>query len=229
MPHILIVEDDLPAARVLAGYLKAQGLDSSIVEDGLEAVPEIRRGQPDLVLLDLTLPGQDGVAVCREVRAFSQVPIIMFTGRMEEMDRLTGLDVGADDYVCKPLATPREVVARIKAVLRRAEGSQAAVSAPGFHVDEQAMRIAWQSQWLPLTPLEFRLLKQLLSRPGRVFSRADLLESVHEDFRDTTDRAIDTHIKNLRKKIASVRPQGAAIVSVDGVGYRFDPDAQEPA
>ena len=227
--RILIVEDDARIADMLDNYLQAQGWRTTVVGNGLQVVPEIRRLEPALVLLDIMLPGQDGVEVCREVRAFSAVPIIMVTARVDEIDRLIGLEVGADDYVCKPFS-PREVVARIKALLRRAEGRLgAAAPAHGFRVDDNALRIAWQEHWLALTPLEFRLLKRLLSRPGHVFSRNALLESVHEDFRDTTDRAIDSHIKNLRRKIAKVRPQGSAIVSVYGMGYRFDPDAEEPA
>jgi two-component system response regulator BaeR len=167
------------------------------------------------------------MAVCEQLRTFSAVPIIMVTARVDEIDRLIGLDTGADDYVCKPFS-PREVVARIKAQLRRA-GGWLAVGAPGhgFRVDEGAMRIAWQEQWLPLTPLEFRLLKKLLSRPGHVFSRSALLDGAHEDFRDTSDRVIDSHIKNLRRKISKARPQGSAIASVYGVGYRFDPDSSD--
>ncbi len=227
--RILVVEDDARIADMLDNYLQAQGWRTTVLGNGLQVVPEIRRLEPALVLLDIMLPGQDGVQVCREVRAFSAVPIIMVTARVDEIDRLIGLEVGADDYVCKPFS-PREVVARIKALLRRADGRLgAAVASHGFRVDDNALRIAWEEHWLPLTPLEFRLFKRLLSRPGHVFSRNALLESVHEDFRDTTDRAIDSHIKNLRRKVGKVRPQGSAIVSVYGMGYRFDPDAEEPA
>ena len=226
--RILVVEDDARIADMLDNYLQAQGWRTTLLANGLQVVPEIRRMEPSLVLLDIMLPGQDGVEVCREVRRFSAVPIIMVTARVDEIDRLIGLEVGADDYVCKPFS-PREVVARIKALLRRAEGRLgAAAPEHGFRVDDGALRIAWQEHWLALTPLEFRLFKRLLSRPGHVFSRQALLESVHDDFRDTTDRAIDSHIKNLRRKIGKVRPQGSAIVSVYGMGYRFDPDIEEP-
>lgn len=225
--RILVVEDDPGIADMLDNYLGAQGYTTTVLGNGLQVVPEVRRMPPALVLLDLMLPGQDGMTVCRELRAFSDVPIIMLTARVDEIDRLVGLEVGADDYVCKPFS-PREVVARIKALLRRAEGRLApAAAAHGFSVDDKAQRIAWQDQWLGLTPLEFRLLRHLLARPGHVFSRNALLECVHQDFRDTTDRAIDSHIKNLRRKISKVRPQGSAIASVYGVGYRFDPDTEE--
>ena len=225
--RILIVEDDLRIADMLDNYLQAQGYSTAILSNGLQVVPEVQRMAPALILLDIMLPGLDGVEVCREVRRFSGVPIIMVTARVDEIDRLIGLELGADDYVCKPFS-PRELVARIKALLRRAEGRLGAGAPPhGFRVDDNALRIAWQEHWLPLTPLEFRLFKRLLSRPGHVFSRNALLESVHEDFRDTTDRAIDSHIKNLRRKIGKLRPQGSAIVSVYGMGYRFDPDTEE--
>ena len=227
--RILIVEDDLRIADMLANYLQAQGYSTAILSNGLQVVPEVQRMAPALILLDIMLPGLDGVEVCREVRRFSGVPIIMVTARVDEIDRLIGLEVGADDYVCKPFS-PREVVARIKALLRRVEGRLAPGTAShGFSVDDKAQRIAWQDQWLGLTPLEYRLFKQMLARPGHVFSRNALLDGVHEDFRDTTDRAIDSHIKNLRRKISKLRPQGSAIVSVYGVGYRFDPDTVEEA
>jgi two-component system, OmpR family, response regulator BaeR len=227
--RVLIVEDDERIADMLANYLAAQGYACDVVADGLRAVSEVRRMEPSVVLLDIMLPGQDGIEVCREVRRFSAVPIIMVTARVDEIDRLLGLDIGADDYVCKPFS-PREVLARIKALLRRAEGHLgASPPAHGFRIDDNAQRVAWQEQWLPLTPLEFRLLRKLMSRPGHVFSRNALLEGLHEDFRDTADRAVDSHVKNLRRKIAKLRPEGSAIASVYGVGYRFDPEATDPA
>jgi len=225
---ILIVEDDEKIADMIANYLHMHGFETVVVGDGLQAVREVQRRAPALMLLDLMLPGLDGVEVCREVRRFSSVPIIMVTARVDEIDRLLGLDVGADDYVCKPFS-PREVVARVKALLRRAEGRLSPDSAShGFRVDEPAQRIWWQDTALALTPVEFRLFKLLLSRPGHVFARARLLDILHEDFRDVSDRVIDSHVKNLRRKIDRARPEGSGIVSVYGVGYRFDPDA-DPA
>jgi two-component system response regulator BaeR len=225
---ILIVDDDAPVAELLTRSLRAQGYVTSVVANGLEVASEVRRLRPALVLLDLSLPGQDGIEVCRELRRFSSVPI-MVTGRAEEGDRVLGLEVGADDYVCKQFSA-REVLARVNALLRRQEGRLPGAAAPhGFQVDEGGQRIAWQGQWLPLTLIEFRLLRHLVSRPGHVLSRSQLLAIVHDDGGDTTDRAIDSHVKNLRRKIAAVRPQGSAIASVYGVGYRFAPDADETA
>jgi two-component system response regulator BaeR len=227
--RILVVEDDARIADMLQNYLQAQGWQVHVLADGLQVEPEVRRMEPSLVLLDIMLPGLDGIEVCRGLRSFSAVPIIMVTARIDEIDRLIGLEVGADDYVCKPFS-PREVVARIKALLRRVEGRLGgAPPAHGFVVDESAQRIAWQEHWLPLTRIEYRLLRQLVLRPGHVFSRDRLLQSVHEEFRDTTDRAIDSHVKNLRRKIAAVRPQGSAIASVYGAGYRLESEDEEPA
>jgi two-component system response regulator BaeR len=166
------------------------------------------------------LPGLDGVGVCQAVRRFSDVPILMLTARIDEVDRLLGLDTGADDYVCKPFA-PREVIARIRALLRRAQG-QVKTSSKPWVIDEASFRISWLGQWLPLTRIEFMMFRLLLSRPGRVYSRDQLLTSGHDSQRDISDRAIDTHIKNLRKKVQTVDPNCDCIASVYGLGYRFD-------
>jgi two-component system response regulator BaeR len=222
-PQILIVEDDAKIAGMLANYLQMQGFMPQVCSDGLDAVKRVRADKPALVLLDLMLPGMDGVAVCTAVRAFSAVPIIMVTARVDEVDRLLGLDTGADDYICKPFS-PREVVARIKALLRRTHGAlaQACAADNGFVLHGDSHHIAWRGQPLPLTQVEFRLLRLLLSRPGQVFGRARLLDAVHEDMRDVSDRAIDSHIKNLRRKLEQARTGDNTIVSVYGVGYRLD-------
>jgi two-component system response regulator BaeR len=223
--RILIVEDDPRIASLLTRYLEEQGFETDVIANGLQVEPEVRRLEPSLVLLDLLLPGMDGIEVCQQLRRFSAVPIIIVTARTDEIDRLLGLEVGADDYVCKPFS-PRELLARIKALLRRVEGRlQTGVTQHGFRVDESTQRIAWDENWLPLTPVEFRLLRRLLSRPGHVFARDDLHESGTDRSRLGAGRAVDSHIKNLRRKIAAVRPQGSAIVSVYGMGYRFDPEA----
>lgn len=218
--RILVVEDDLKIARLLVDYLEVEGFSADVVADGQEAVDSIRREPPSLVLLDLMLPGLNGVAVCEAVRQFYDEPIIMVTARVEEIDRLLGLDSGADDYVCKPFS-PREVMARVKAQLRRVQ--RRVVSEPDpWTIDDDRFRIAWQGHGLDLTVLEFRMLRLLLGKPGRVFSRAQLLDSLHTDERDVSDRAIDSHVKNLRKKIQAVDPQFDCIQSVYGVGYRFE-------
>jgi len=226
---VLVVEDDSKIADMLANYLHMHGHTTHICADGLAAVQAVRSLQPELVLLDLMLPGMDGLAVCREVRAFSAVPIIMVTARVDEIDRLLGLDTGADDYICKPFS-PREVVARIKALLRRAHGHLASrQAAGGLVVNEGRQAVEWQGVALPLTPVEYRLLALLLSRPGHVFPRSRLLDHLHEDLRDVSDRAIDSHIKNIRRKLEQAGTTHTGITSVYGVGYRLDVDLPEGA
>jgi two-component system response regulator BaeR len=224
---ILVVEDDAKIADMLTNYLQAQGYATAVCDNGLDAPQQVRALQPALVLLDLMLPGQDGLAVCQQVRAFSAVPIIMLTARVDEVDRLLGLDSGADDYVCKPFS-PREVVARVRAQLRRAEGLLAPPAAPTADtlvVDADSQCVRWHGRPLPLTPVEFRLLQLLMGRPGQVFSRARLLDHVHHDLRDVSDRAIDSHIKNLRRKLDAAGTVGYGVASVYGVGYRWEVDA----
>lgn len=240
-PLIFIVEDDCKIADMVANYLEAQGFATRTVGDGQVALEALCQAPPAtfpaLVLLDLMLPGQGGMAVCQAVRRFSAVPIIMLTARVDEIDRLEGLDNGADDYLCKPFSL-RELVARIKALLRRSAGplaphnfaplprahlySRTQPVPPEFTIDEAGLCAHWQGQPLHLTPVEFRMLRLLLSRPGQVFARARLLDAIHADYRDVSDRAIDSHVKNLRRKIELLRPQGSGIVSVYGAGYRFD-------
>lgn len=218
--HVLVVEDDVKIAQLLLDYLRSAGFTASAIADGQLALAEIEGAQPSVVILDLMLPGLDGISVCRAVRQFSDVPILMLTARVDEVDRLLGLDSGADDYVCKPFS-PREIVARVRAMVRRSDGRVSA-SPQAWVVDAPGLRISWRGQWLPLTPLEFRMLRLLLSRPGRVFGRAQLLDSAHTDLRDVSDRAIDSHVKNLRRKIEAAEPGSNCIASVYGVGYRFD-------
>jgi len=218
--QILVVEDDTKIAQLLLDYLHSAGFSARAVADGRVALGQIEAAPPDLLILDWMLPGLDGMAVCQAVRRFSDLPILMLTARVDEVDRLRGLDTGADDYVCKPFG-PREVVARVRALLRRAEGRMTTAAAP-WTVEDAALRIAWRGQWLALTRLEFLMLRLLLSRPGRVFSRAQLLACVNGDPRDVSDRAIDSHIKNLRRKIEAAEPGCDCITSVYGMGYRFD-------
>lgn len=219
--RVLVVEDDPRIALLLTDYLHSEGFEAEGIADGERALAEIKRATPDVLILDLNLPRLDGFTICRAVRAFSDVPILMLTARIDELDRLLGLNSGADDYVCKPFS-PREVMARVHALLRRSERCVTAKTRL-WTIDDAALRIAWRGQWLSLTPLEFRILRHLLGQPGRVFSRSQLLDSAHNELRDVSDRAIDTHVKNLRRKIEAVQPGDNCIASVYGVGYRFDP------
>ncbi|MEO5687507.1 MAG: response regulator [Burkholderiaceae bacterium] len=219
-PHVLVVEDDDRIAQLILDYLRYEGFTATAIGDGRLALAEVHRSAPAAIVLDLMLPGLDGLGVCRAVRLFSDVPIVMVTARVDEVDRLLGLDTGADDYVCKPFS-PRELVARVRALVRRAEGRLVTLPTR-WQVDDDALRIARGGHWLPLTPIEFRMLRLLLGRPGRVFSRLQLLETLHADLRDVSDRAIDTHVKNLRRKIQVVEPGLECIASVYGVGYRLD-------
>lgn len=218
--RVLVVEDDRKISDLLQNYLRASGFAAEAAYDGRDALRHIEQLAPDAVILDWMLPGLDGIGVCKAVRTFSDVPILMLTARIDEVDRLLGLDTGADDYVCKPFA-PREVIARIRALLRRAEGRVKASVKP-WVIDDASFRISWLGQWLVLTRIEFMMFRLLLNRPGRVYSRDQLLASVHDSQHDISDRAIDTHIKNLRKKVQAVDPKSDCIASVYGVGYRFD-------
>lgn len=218
--RVLVVEDEPRLAAVLCDYLRAAGYEATGVADGLQVLDTFRRWQPDLVLLDLMLPGADGVDLCRALRAESEVPVIMVTARVSELDRLLGLEVGADDYVCKPFS-PREVVARVGAVLRRYRGG--AVATPqGLQIDPDGYRASLDGHALDLTPVEFRLLSTLMGTPGRVWSREQLMNHLYTDYRVVTDRTVDTHVKNLRRKLTDAGAEGETIASIYGVGYRFD-------
>ncbi|MEZ2294062.1 response regulator [Variovorax sp. RCC_210] len=221
--HVLIVEDEPRMAALLADYLQASGYTSAWLANGLEVVPSVKARRPDVVLLDLMLPGQDGMSVCRELRQFSDVPVIMLTARVEEADRLMGLEIGADDYICKTPFSPREVVARVKALLRRSGlGGQSARAVSPLQIDAQGYKASWQGVPLDLTPIEFRLLKALADARGRVLSRDRLLDHVHADQRAVTDRAVDSHVKNLRRKLDAASGGQELIRSIYGVGYRLD-------
>jgi len=219
---ILIVEDEPKIAALLSDYLQAQAsFNSVIVERGDQALEMFLSKQPDLVLLDLMLPGLDGIEVCKQLRAQSQVPIIMVTARVEEIDRLLGLELGADDYICKPFS-PREVVARVKAVLRRCELSHDGMNPHGLEIDQEKILARLHGVKLPLTPVEFALLQTLATHAGRVFSRDQLMNQMYSDYRVVSDRAVDTHVKNLRRKLAEASGKDDMIKSVYGLGYRFE-------
>jgi len=218
---ILIVEDEAKIASLLQDYLKQAGYQSHWLSRGDEVAPWVKANSPALILLDLMLPGLDGMGVCREVRAFSHVPIVMVTARVEEIDRLLGLELGADDYICKPFS-PREVVARVKAILRRTRCSDTGEGPTSRLVlDAEKYSAVLDGHPLDLTPLEFRLLSILFSHPGRVFSRDHLLDNIYDDHRIVTDRTVDSHIKNLRKKMQVVTGEEDLIRSIYGVGYKL--------
>lgn len=220
---ILIVEDELKLAELLADYLRKGGFEPLHVADGLGAVPMVRDEKPDLVLLDLMLPGKDGMDICKEIRSFSNVPIIMVTARVEEIDRLIGLELGADDYICKPFS-PREVVARVKAVLRRS--GAATIQDQGLTLDEARFNASLHGVSLELTAVEFKLLQILASSPGRIYSRSQLMDRIYPDERIVSDRTIDSHIKKLRKKIAEAAPGEELIHSIYSVGYKYEVETQ---
>ena len=220
---ILIVEDEPKIAELLRDYLQQSGYRTHWIENGEAVDAWVRSNCPDLLLLDLMLPGKDGLTVCRELRSHSQVPVIMVTARVDEIDRLLGLELGADDYICKPFS-PREVVARVKATLRRVEMMQADAGAPypGLSVDADKFSAAIGQKELDLTPVEFRLLALLASQPGRVFSRDQLMDKIYVDGRIVSDRTVDSHVKNLRHKIHEAGGDDDMIRSVYGVGYKLD-------
>jgi two-component system, OmpR family, response regulator BaeR len=222
--RILIVEDERKLATLLADYLKASGFEADWLGDGREVASWVRERRPDLILLDLMLPGRDGMDVCREVRSFSNVPIIMVTARVEEVDRLVGLELGADDYVCKPFS-PREVVSRVKAVLRRSGGSQT-LQTSGLLLDEARLRATLHGKDLALTGVEFKLLSLLAATPGRIYGREQLMDRIYPDQRVVSDRTIDSHVKKLRRKIAAAAPGEELIRSVYGAGYKYEPEGE---
>lgn len=219
---ILIVEDEPKIASLLADYLQSQGsFHTHAVHRGDLAMDAFGKFAPDLVLLDLMLPGMDGIEVCKQLRAVSEVPIIMVTARVEEIDRLLGLELGADDYICKPFS-PREVVARVKAVLRRCAPEHTGEQRLALVINEEKFSASLNGQELRLTPVEFSLLKTLSGQAGRVFSRNQLMNGMYRDYRVVSDRAVDTHVKNLRKKLSAVHGSDDLIKSIYGLGYRFE-------
>jgi two-component system response regulator BaeR len=255
-PHILIVEDEPKLATVLANYLHLSGFTTTAIADGRDVIPYVRNRPPSLMVLDLMLPNKNGMDICRELRQFSALPVIMLTARVDEIDRLLGLELGADDYVCKPYS-PREVVARVKAILRRTAQKEEHQASPGLqysdhiagvahkhadapygstsdkiadlpnegrglHVDDDNYTAELDGVSLRLTPVEFRLLSLLAKSPGRIFQRDYLLLHLYSDHRVVTDRTVDSHVKNLRRKLQAIRTGVDPIVSVYGVGYRLD-------
>ncbi len=220
---ILVVDDEARIVKLVRDYLERAGFDVIAAPGGEAALRLARRQQPDLVVLDLMLPGVDGLDVCRRLRRESGVPIIMLTARVEEADRIVGLELGADAYVTKPFS-PGELVARVRATLRRANGQlgpATVVRAGDVELNTAAMTAEFAGQPVDLTPTEFQLLATLVRQPGRIFSREQLLKAVHGIAFDGFDRSVDSHIKNLRRKIEPDPRRPRYIQTVYGVGYRF--------
>ena len=224
MKRILVVEDESRIARLVRDYLEHAGFEVVAASDGEVALAETRRARPDLVVLDLGLPGRDGLDVARSLRRTSNVPIVMLTARGEETDRVVGLELGADDYVVKPFS-PRELVARVRAVLRRTEaagaGGTEVLRVADVEVDLPRMRVVVGGRPVELTPTEFQLLATMAREPGRVFTRGQLLDAVHGVAFESYERAVDAHVKNLRKKIEPTPGHPRYLLTVHGVGYRF--------
>lgn len=220
---ILVVDDEAEIVKLVRAYLERAGFAVVTASEGRQALAVFRHERPNLVVLDLNLPGMDGLDVCRALRRDSDIPIIMLTARIEETDRLIGLELGADDYIVKPFS-PREVVARVRTVLRRAEGTPVrpeVISSAGVMLDLTQRAASLNGQLLDLTTMEFDLLVLLVQHPGQVFTRLQLLQGTQDVAYEGYDRTIDVHIKNLRKKLADDSQEPRFIETIRGVGYRF--------
>ena len=222
MTTVAIVEDEPKLSALLNDYLTAEGYNTVRFDDGTIALEQLQRSPVDFILLDLMLPGTDGMSICKELRKTSTVPIIMITARVDEIDRLLGLEVGADDYICKPFS-PREVVARVKTVLRRTSVSDSTAKQPnGFTLDELGASVTINGNESPLTSVELNLLKTLHDNPGRIFNRNQLMTRIYADSRIVSDRTIDSHVKKLRQKLEALDSTTQYIHSVYGIGYKFE-------
>ena len=221
--QIAIVEDETKLASLLSDYLHKEDYQTSVYENGTEALSALQQKQPDLILLDLMLPGTDGMTICREIRKMSAVPIIMMTARVEEIDRLLGLELGADDYICKPYS-PREVVARVKVVLRRTGPTQTTLTDENFVLEENEATVKVKGQACSLTQIELGLLKTMVAHPGRIYNREQLMHRIYTDNRIVSDRTIDSHVKKLRQKLKTLDNDSEYIHSVYGIGYKFEPE-----
>ncbi len=223
MSTVLIVEDEPLLVDLLSDYLQASDFETAVKTTGEGVVELVKETPPDLILLDINLPIKNGIDICREIRYFSEVPIIMVTARVDEVDKLLGLGLGADDYICKP-CSPREVVARVKTVLRRINRSGSSAGHTLLRINQDTHQAMVREKPVDLTPVELRLLDALLKEPGRILSREQLQSKLYIDNRVVTDRAVDTHVKNLRKKLAEADSSTDYIQSVYGVGYRVNLD-----
>lgn len=219
--NIVIVEDEEKLATLLQEYLQNAGYNTTVFHHGTEALEQIPDLSPALVILDLMLPGTDGMTICRELRQTSTLPIIMTTAKVEEIDRLLGLEIGADDYICKPYS-PREVVARVKAVLRRGQAAMSVPDTDEFHISADEALVTIKGNRIDLTAVELNLLQTMAETPGRIFSRNQLMTRIYPDNRIVSDRTIDSHVKKLRQRLAQLAPDDEYIHSVYGLGYKFE-------
>jgi two-component system catabolic regulation response regulator CreB len=227
-PAVLVVEDESAIADTILYALRTEGMQVETCTLGSEALDRVRSRRPDLVILDVGLPDISGFEVCRSMRTFSDVPVIFLTARHEEIDRIVGLEIGADDYVVKPFS-PRELAARVRVILRRAKGasdspqpSPMAQEDADFVHDTDGARLAYRGRWLDLTRYEYRLLALLVQHPGRIFARSQLMDLVWHDSLDTVDRTVDTHVKTLRAKLREIDPAGDPIRTHRGMGYSLE-------
>jgi len=219
---VLIVEDEVNIAEVLVAYCEKEGYQAIHLSSGQGVTQFVKENTIDIILLDLMLPEVDGLTICKQIRLFSEVPIIMVTAKNEEIDRLFGLEFGADDYICKPFS-PREVIARIKAVLRRFDNhSVGLIKQSGFEMEAEKYKVKIKGELIDFTPIEFKIFELFLTNVERVFSRDEILNRVYQDTAEVSDRNIDTHIKNIRKKINTIHADSNPICSVYGVGYKFE-------
>jgi two-component system response regulator BaeR len=224
--HILIVEDEPKIATLLADFLHADGFETTLMHDGLNVVETVQKQSFDLIILDIMLPHKDGLTICKEVRVFSQIPVLMLTARVDEIDRLMGLGFGADDYVCKPFSA-REVVARVQAILRRSANQNQAQEAElltykGICLDLDRHLCTINGVKTELTPVEFKLLRTLILKPGVVYSRDKLMDKCYDDSRIVSTRTIDSHMKNLRNKLIDEKQPESILHSIYGVGYKIE-------
>jgi two-component system alkaline phosphatase synthesis response regulator PhoP len=221
---ILVVDDEFDIVKVVRAYLEQSGFRVITASDGEQALAAFRHEQPDLIVLDLNLPKLDGLDVCRAIRRDSNVPIIMLTARVEETDRLIGLEIGADDYIVKPFS-PREVVARVRTVLRRSApipAQPSLITVGDLMIDPIKHEVQLQGRSIDLTPSEFNILLVMASQPGRAFSRMELLDAAQGEAYEGYERSIDVHIKNLRQKLGDEPRDPTYILTVYGVGYKFN-------
>ena len=219
MTLILIVEDEIELAIVMEKYLHHAGFETQIIDNGLVVVDWVKHHHPDVILLDIMLPGKDGLTICQEICEFSDTSIIMTTAKVDEIDRLIGLEAGADDYICKPYS-PREVVARVKVSLRRLNKVSMAVDP--VTIDESHLAVKMDELTIYLTAIEFNLFRLFYSQPDRIFSRQNIIDAVYLELKVVSYLTVNSHIRNLRKKLSQISPEHELIHSIYSIGYRYE-------